>query len=113
MGLVLVELDALSRGLMAGPRNPLLTATLHASTGGQQCSVYDERCSLAVQQRTIPGETPEPPEAELASIVVRLTAAEPDLHATKRLWASRMLLEHVAAASGSAKQARGFTKIGW
>jgi acetylornithine deacetylase len=96
MGAVLVELDALNRRLLAGPRHPLLgTGTVHASLieGGQERSSYAERCLLAVERRTVPGETPEGAEAELAAIVARLAAEDPELQATVRLGLHRAPME--------------------
>lgn len=96
MGPVLVELDALNRRLLAGPRHPLLgTGTVHASLieGGQERSSYAERCLLAVERRTVPGETPKGAEAELAAIVARLAAQDPELQASVRLGLHRAPME--------------------
>ena len=87
MGRLLVELDALNRRLLAGPAHPLLgTGSLHASTiaGGQELSSYPERCLLQLERRTVPGESPAQVEAEVAAIVGRLAAADPELRAELR-----------------------------
>ncbi|MEN9933789.1 MAG: hypothetical protein RLZZ387_368 [Chloroflexota bacterium] len=101
MGRVLVELDALSRRLLAHPTHPLLgSGTAHASliSGGQELSSYPERCVLSVERRTIPGESPEQAEAELTDIVARLAAGDPELRATVRRGVSREPMETAADA---------------
>ncbi len=123
MGGILVELDALSRRLLAGPAHPLLgTGTVHASliAGGQERSSYAERCELAVERRTVPGETPAQAEAELRTIVDRLMAADPALRAEVRLGLHRapmetpadaplpaLLRRHGAAVTGAPTQVLG------
>lgn len=101
MGGVLVELDALSRRLLAGPAHPLLgTGTVHASliAGGQERSSYAERCTLAVERRTVPGETPAGAAAELEALVGGLMAADPALRATVSLGLHRAPMETPADA---------------
>lgn len=101
MGHILVQLDALSRRLLAGTPHPLLgTGTVHASliAGGQERSSYAERCALAVERRTLPGETPGQAEAELAAIVGRLADADPELRATVSLGLHRAPMETPADA---------------
>jgi acetylornithine deacetylase len=96
MGGVLVGIDQLSRQLLAGPAHPLLgTGSIHASliSGGQEQSSYPERCALAIERRTVPGETPAQVEAELRAIIDRLVAETPDLRATLRLGVHRAPME--------------------
>ncbi|NTU86011.1 MAG: M20/M25/M40 family metallo-hydrolase [Chloroflexales bacterium] len=123
MGKVLVSLDSLSQRLLAGPRHPLLgTGTVHASliAGGQERSSYAERCTLAVERRTVPGETPDTVEAELLAIVGRLAADDPQLLATVELGVHRgpmetppdallpaLLRRHGAAVTGDAMRVVG------
>jgi len=71
-GHVLVRLEDLDRRLRADPAHPLLgSGSLHASliSGGQEYSSYPERCLLRGERRTIPGETVELVEAELAELL--------------------------------------------
>jgi acetylornithine deacetylase len=101
MGRFLVELEALNARLLASPAHPLLgTGSLHASLiqGGQELSSYPERCLLSIERRTIPGETPEQAEAELAEIAARLMAAESRLRLTVRRGLDRTPMETAAEA---------------
>ncbi len=71
MGPVLAGVAELERSL-AGRRHELLGAgSVHASLieGGQELSSYPERCVLAIERRTLPGEHAEQLEAELARLV--------------------------------------------
>lgn len=71
MGPVLVALDELASGLLANPGHPLLgSGSVHASLieGGQEFSSYPERCVLTGERRTLPGESLEDVERELAGI---------------------------------------------
>ncbi|HEU4449864.1 MAG TPA: M20/M25/M40 family metallo-hydrolase [Gaiellaceae bacterium] len=72
MGHVLVRLEALDGRLRASPTHPLLgSGSLHASIveGGQEFSSYPERCLLKGERRTIPGESVDLVEGELAELV--------------------------------------------
>ncbi len=85
MGKVLVALEELDLALRSTPSHRLLgTGSVHASliTGGQELSSYPERCSLHIERRTIPGETVQHIEAELAAIFARITARDPTFQAT-------------------------------
>ena len=71
MAPVLAGVAELERSL-AGRRHELLGAgSVHASLieGGQELSSYPERCVLAIERRTLPGEGAEQLEAELARLV--------------------------------------------
>src|SRR5215210_6144703 len=54
-------------------RSPAATTTcsVHASLieGGQELSSYPERCVLAIERRTIPGDGAEQLDAELARLI--------------------------------------------
>lgn len=96
MGKALVGIDALNRRLLAQPAHPLLgSGSLHASliSGGQELSSYPERCVLAVERRTIPGETPEQAEEEIAAIVRRLAAEDSTFQAVVRRGVDRSPME--------------------
>jgi acetylornithine deacetylase len=61
--------------------------------GGQELSSYPERCLLALERRTIPGETPDAVEAELGAILERLRREDPAFRATLRRGLDRIPLE--------------------
>jgi acetylornithine deacetylase len=101
MGRVLVELEVLNQRLLASPTHPVLgSGSLHAAliSGGQELSSYPERCTLAIERRTIPGETPEGVEAELHAIVQRLGVDDPDFRAVVRRGVDRAPMEGQADA---------------
>ena len=101
MGPVLVGLAALNHDLLQRPPHPLLgSGSLHASliSGGQELSSYPERCLLQIERRTVPGETPEGAEEELAAIVCRCVAADPALRAVVRRGVDRPPMETPADA---------------
>ena len=85
MGNVLTHLDELNRRLQASAGHPLLGAgSVHASliSGGQERSSYPASCTLSIERRTIPGETPELVEAEIQHILQRLAAHDPHFRAS-------------------------------
>lgn len=55
--------------------------TVHAGTirGGSAPSVYPERCTLVLERRTLPSETPAQVMAELEAVARELRASLPDL----------------------------------
>ncbi len=72
MGRILVGLEGLDRGLRTGPGHSLLgTGSVHASLieGGQEFSSYPARCLLSGERRTVPGETLDQVERELAGLL--------------------------------------------
>jgi len=86
MGAVLSELDRLDRSL-AEHTHPLLgRGSVHASVinGGGELSSYPASCTLGLERRTLPGETPEGIDRELASLLERCREADPDFDATHR-----------------------------
>lgn len=87
MGKVLVEIEALDQQLRSGTAHPLLqTGSIHASliSGGQELSSYPARCTLGVERRTIPGETPDIVEAQIQAILDRAAANDPQFQGTVR-----------------------------
>lgn len=99
MGRVLAELDALDRRLQAAVSHPLLgAASLHASLiqGGRELSSYPDRCHLQMERRTIPGEPPGCGGREVADILTRLRAADPDFKAASRAVFARSSYEIAA-----------------
>lgn len=87
-GLLLAELDALEKTRANGPVHPLLgRGSLHASTirGGVGMSTYPERCDLALERRTLPGESAEKAIREVKEACDRVRARRPELEAEVRL----------------------------
>jgi acetylornithine deacetylase len=85
MGKVLVQLDRLHRRLQSRAGHPLVgSGSVHASliAGGQELSSYPAHCTLSIERRTVPGETPEVVEAEIRSIIARLAADDPQFRAS-------------------------------
>jgi acetylornithine deacetylase/succinyl-diaminopimelate desuccinylase-like protein len=85
-GPVLTALGALDEAL--GERtHPLLgRGSVHASTidGGVELSSYPARCVVGLERRTLPGDTPESVQAELAKLLGACRQADPDLVAEQR-----------------------------
>ena len=81
MGAVLSGIGALQAALGARPHPLLGPASLHASLidGGQELSSYPERCVLAVERRTLPGERLADVERELEGLLARAREADPRL----------------------------------
>ncbi len=86
-GRMLAELDRLEREELVRHTHPLLgRASLHASavTGGNGWSTYPDHCLLAVERRTVPGESPDDAVSEMERALARVAAAEPAVRATVR-----------------------------
>ncbi len=84
MGRVLTELEQLDRRLRLNPTHPLLgSGSVHASliTGGQELSSYPERCTLQIERRLVPGETPALAQRELQDIVDGCAKHDPQFKA--------------------------------
>lgn len=87
-GALLQELNSLEVGLQSGDPHPLLGhGSLHVGTirGGTAWSVYPERCTLALERRTLPAEDPEGFLAEIRRLLARLMARDPSVQAEARL----------------------------
>jgi acetylornithine deacetylase len=85
-GPVLTELGALDVAL-GGRRHPLLgRGSVHASTiaGGLELSSYPAQCTLRLERRTLPGESREDVEQELAALLDRCRAADAELVVEQR-----------------------------
>jgi len=84
MGRVLIGLENLDRRLRSAPAHSLLgTGSAHASVieGGQELSSYPERCTLLGERRTLPGESTESVERELAAILDEAGRDDPEFRA--------------------------------
>ncbi len=96
MGPILVELERLEQSLRAHPTHPLLgSGSVHASLikGGRELSSYPDHCILSVERRTIPGETPQSAQAELARILTEQRRRDPAFKAALRRGLDRSALE--------------------
>jgi acetylornithine deacetylase/succinyl-diaminopimelate desuccinylase-like protein len=92
MGGVLVGLEELDRRLRSNDDHRYLgSGSVHASLidGGQEYSSYPASCVLQGERRTLPGETIDQVERELAAIVAQAGADDPDFAAEVRVLASR------------------------
>ena len=88
------EYDRLERAIMDGRRialvrhtHPLLGhASLHASdiSGGSGWSTYPDHCSLTIERRTVPGESPDDAVREMESALGRVSANQPAVRGTVR-----------------------------
>lgn len=78
-GLLLAELDVLEKTRERGLTHPLLgRGSLHASTisGGTGMSTYPESCDLAIERRTLPGESADTALTELREAMRRVKARD-------------------------------------
>jgi len=100
MGRVLTAIEKLDNTLRLKPAHPLLwSGSAHASLirGGQELSSYPDRCVLSIERRTIPGETPDSVEAEVAQILQDVERDDPAFKALLRRGLDRSLLRHQRA----------------
>jgi len=80
-GYALVALDKYAAELTARPHVKYLkTPSVHASIikGGEEISSYPAQCSIAIERRTVPGETPEGVRTELVAILDEVAANTKD-----------------------------------
>ena len=123
-GLLLAELDALESTRHAGLLHSLLGRTsLHASMieGGVGMSTYPEVCRLAIERRTLPGETADDALAELGAACARVQARKPAFSATVTLTTAQspsdvpagtpvmLMLERAIIADGIAAKVEGLS----
>lgn len=83
--LLVAELDAFEHATLVRRTHPLLgRASLHAShiAGGIGMSTYPDRCTLAMERRTLPGETIASVLAEVEAACARVTQRRPEFDAT-------------------------------
>jgi acetylornithine deacetylase len=86
-GLLLAELDRLEREELVRHTHPLLGhASLHAATvsGGSGWSTYPDQCVLAVERRTVPGESPDDAVAEMEQALSRVRVSAPAMRGAVR-----------------------------
>ena len=91
--LVLAELEKLERSRESGRRHPLLSrGSLHASTiqGGVGMSTYPEQCIVAIERRTLPGESTEIAMQEVVDACATVKATHPQLDASVTLTTAQL-----------------------
>jgi acetylornithine deacetylase len=91
----LVAFDALDQELRDRPHPFLGPGNLHASliTGGTEESTIPDRCVFTVERRTLPEETLERVEADVADLLERCRPADARLTATARTLLHRPPME--------------------
>jgi acetylornithine deacetylase len=83
-GLLLAQLEKLERTRESGPRHQLLgRGSLHASKiqGGVGMSTYPELCNLAIERRTLPGESTDKALAEIRDACAEVRSEHPQFAA--------------------------------
>lgn len=83
-GKLLSEIDRYSRDVLSKREHPLLgSPSIHGSLieGGSNLSTYPALCTVQLERRTIPGETRESVEAEMAGIIASLRSRDPQFRA--------------------------------
>ena len=95
MAPVITALDKLNRQLSRTPHPLLGPGFLHASTitGGTEASTIPDRCTLIIERRTIPGETPAEVENQIEEALAVCRSIDPALDVTARTLMSRPPLE--------------------
>ncbi|GAA3311207.1 ArgE/DapE family deacylase [Arthrobacter ramosus] len=84
-GRFLTGIDDLARSLQRGPSHSILgRGSIHASLirGGEELSSYPAQCTISVERRTVPGESADTFESELAAILDGIAATDPDFRYT-------------------------------
>jgi acetylornithine deacetylase len=82
----LTALDHLDRQLRSRPHPFLGPGNLHASliSGGTEQSTIPDRCLFTIERRTLPGETLEHLEADIAHLIEQCRPADPRITVTAR-----------------------------
>ena len=96
MGRVITRLEAFDRTELPKRTHPLLgRASLHCSliSGGVELSTYPDRCTLEIERRMLPGETPATVRDEIEAMLADLRAASADFTATYTQFFERSPLE--------------------
>ena len=87
-GLLLAELDRVDTLELPKKRHTLLgRPSLHAGSvrGGNGLSTYPDRCTVQIERRTIPGETPDDARRELEAACAAVRAHHADFRADVEL----------------------------
>ena len=96
MGRVLTGGEELDQRLRGRPTHPLLgSGSVHASLieGGRELSSYPDRCIVSIERRTLPGETPQAAESEIAAMLDPIGTMDSSFHAVVRRGLDRPPLE--------------------
>jgi len=96
MGRVISRLEAFDTTELPKRTHPLLgRASLHCSliSGGVELSTYPDRCTLEIERRMLPGETPAAVKVEIETMLADLRAASSDFRATYTQFFERSPLE--------------------
>lgn len=85
-GYLLAAFDRLDRQLRSRPHPFLGPGNLHASliSGGISESTIPDRCAFTIERRTLPGETLERVEADIADLIGRHRPADPRITVSAR-----------------------------
>ncbi len=108
-GLLLAELETLERTRESGRNHKLLgRGSLHASKiqGGVGMSTYPETCTLAIERRTLPGESTERALKEITDACARVRSKHPQFDARVTLTTAQ-LPSDVSVDSPVVKRLRG------
>lgn len=96
MGRFITRLEAFDRTELPRRTHPLLgRASVHCSliSGGLELSTYPDRCSLEIERRLLPGETPAAARDEIEAMLATLRAEGDDFQATYTQFFERSPLE--------------------
>ena len=94
-GPVLTALDDLNERLRGREHPRLGRGFVHASLihGGREESTIPDSCTLTIERRTLPGETTEDTERDIAGLLDRCRAADPALRVSSRTTLARAPFE--------------------
>jgi acetylornithine deacetylase len=94
-GPVLTALDDLNEQLRGREHPRLGRGFVHASLihGGREESTIPDSCTLTIERRTLPGETTEDTEQDIARLLDRCRAADPALRVSSRTTLARAPFE--------------------
>lgn len=94
-GPILTALDDLNERLRGREHPRLGRGFVHASLirGGREESTIPDSCTLTIERRTLPGETTEDTERDIAGLLDRCRAADPALRVSSRTTLARAPFE--------------------
>ncbi|WP_241981138.1 M20/M25/M40 family metallo-hydrolase [Cryobacterium algoritolerans] len=95
-GLVLRALDGLREQIEAGPGHPLLghgTVRVSMIRGGTDAATVAAACTLTIERRTLPGETPDDVEDELRGVLEAIAGRTADFRFRLSRLVARMAFE--------------------
>ncbi len=96
MGRVIARLEAFDRTELPRRTHPLLgRASVHCAliSGGVELSTYPDRCTLEIERRLLPGETPAAVRDEIEAMLTALRTESSDFTATYTQFFARSPLE--------------------